>query len=508
MALFCAISGQVPEQPVVSIKSGHLFEKRLIEKYIREKGKCPITEVTLALEDLLPIPASTASAVKPRTAPATSIPGLLGLLHDEYDHQALETHTLRQHLHSVRQELCHALYQHDAATRVIARLMRERDEAVAALEAAKQTIAAEQSAKRTASEGADAQAGKRQKVPSIPDEVLQELQDVNAQLSKGRKKREISKTLATPDDLKAFSLLTSVPLHKTTQGGITQIEFNPENANVVATAGVDGTVQLFDHSASRQLGALEGHTKRVSGLQYVSGSTIITSSYDRTARIWKADSAGSFSSAATMKDHQAEVVGITLHPSKKYFVTASADTTWNFYDLEAASLLKSVSDESVKEGYTTVSFHPDGLILGTATDAHAIRIWEVRQQKNVASFPDHTGTVRSLSFSENGYYLGSAGDDGVKLWDLRKLKVLRTLTPFDDAPCNVVSFDNSGQYLGVGGADARVYNSKQDWSVVHTFPEMPKKGVLSLKFGPDAKTLFVGSADHNLRIFGTAKVND
>ncbi len=55
--MFCAISGTVPEQPVVS-KAGVLFERRLVEKYVRETGKCPITGEALSVDDLLPIKAN------------------------------------------------------------------------------------------------------------------------------------------------------------------------------------------------------------------------------------------------------------------------------------------------------------------------------------------------------------------------------------------------------------------------------------------------------------------
>ena len=47
------VSGEVPVEPVISVKTGHLFEKRLIEKYLKAGNKCPISGVELAETDLL-----------------------------------------------------------------------------------------------------------------------------------------------------------------------------------------------------------------------------------------------------------------------------------------------------------------------------------------------------------------------------------------------------------------------------------------------------------------------
>ena len=36
-----------------------------------------------------------------------------------------------------------------------------------------------------------------------------------------------------------------------------------------------------------------------------------------------------------LSDHSGEVVGVALHPTNKYFITASADRSWAFYDLDS-----------------------------------------------------------------------------------------------------------------------------------------------------------------------------
>ena len=180
-AMFCSISGTTPEDPVISSKTGHLYERSLITKALQvrsfrspplprdlrggpnpprrwkksrvsrppgtkiskptfaphpdlspqETGECPVTKTPMTLEDLLEVKSS--KMVKPRATAAASIPGLLSIFHNEWDALMLETHELRVDLHGTRQELSHALYQHDAACRVISRLIKERDEAREAL---------------------------------------------------------------------------------------------------------------------------------------------------------------------------------------------------------------------------------------------------------------------------------------------------------------------------------------------------------------------------------------
>lgn len=53
--LFSTVSNEVPEHPCVSPVSNHVYERRLIEKYIAENGTDPINNQPLSEEQLIDI---------------------------------------------------------------------------------------------------------------------------------------------------------------------------------------------------------------------------------------------------------------------------------------------------------------------------------------------------------------------------------------------------------------------------------------------------------------------
>jgi len=121
----------------------------------------------------------------------------------------------------------------------------------------------------------------------------------------------------------------------------------------------------------------------------------------------------------------------------------------------------------------------------------------------VAKLEGHESEVMSLTFSENGYYLGTASKDGsVKLWDLRKPICIQTIKVEESAPVNCVRFDRTGQYLAVAASTVQVYNFESKASLAPTVQFNDHTGaVMGVSFGPNASTLASVSMDRSLKLF-------
>jgi pre-mRNA-processing factor 19 len=414
----------------------------------------------------------------------------------------LECYSLKQQLNLARQQLAHALYQQDAACRVIARLTRERDDARTALATAQAQPSAAGSS-GTSGDGMEVEAG-----AGIPEQVKQRLLSVSKQLTTERKKRTVPKETATEDQIKSLHVTSSHPTHSSSKPGILCLDLHP-NQKLAATGGVDRNVVVLNRESGVAAPALTGHTKRVNRVAFhPERDMLMSASHDGTVRLWAAQGEENdvprYAAAGQLQPHGgAEVVSLSLHPTGDFIASASLNGSWAFSDLSSQRTLVSVPSP-IQESVHAASFHPDGLIYSTGTSTAKVRVWDMKTLNNVATFDGHTGPVRSIAFSENGFYMASAGDDHtVRLWDLRKLKSFQTIS-LPDSELASVAFDYSGKYLAIGGSDVRVYGfagKVVEPLVTLADHSAPVTGVL---FGQHAHLLASTSLDRTIKFFQTS----
>ena len=490
--MFCAISGNAPEKPVVSTKSGHVFEQSVIEKYVESTGKCPVTQEPLELSDLLPLKATT--TVKPRVSAATTIPGMLTLFQNEWDALMLECFTLKQQLETVRQELGRSLYEHDAACRVIARLIQERDDARKALAEAKLDVAAPPTAAATQAPPAAMEV--EVQAQGLTSEQAAQIDATAKTLSKGRKKRPVPPGYPSPAQISAYAVVGE-PARLHVGGGVC-VGTHPTES-LVASGGADGSVVLSTAASAAGLttqGSFQAGKQALTAIcLHPIRDRVVTASTDGAVRVHST----SGELAHTYTVHRGSVTGCTLHATGAFAVTSSSDRTWSLMDLESGSCIFHNRDAAAV-GYTAAGAHPDGLICATAMEK-VVRVWELKSQTNAANFEGHEAAISCLSFSENGYYLATgAADSTVRLWDLRKLKTFQTLAC--PGPVHSVSFDNSGQALVTGSSNALGIYETKSWESLAAFE--PGSAVTSVAIGPQAGVLACGTGAGIVALYGGA----
>jgi pre-mRNA-processing factor 19 len=407
------------------------------------------------IASLLFIVIRVANPIPPlRTAAPTSVNGLLHTIQQEWDETVLEAFNLRQQLDTTRKELAHSLYQYDAACRVIARLIKERDEAYnmvksfqGAPNGAALTNGNHNSEEGNSAEMETEETSQQQSPNEISATVVEELNTLCKQLSSGRKHRKPSEFLQNKDNMSKIQEVSSFSPHK---GGITSIAVRSidsssshSNDHYLLSAGLDKSLILSNLSSGQVYCKMNGHKDKVNVVAFSPSSSstsdlIFSCSRDRTLKIWSPNSSSSLTNPiykeAMSVTHSSSVNGFTVQPTGNYVISATENGQWNFIDCHRGMILKSVDDnskDSHHSGYSVCSLHPDGLILGTGTINGELKVWDIREQKLVSSLKESSSesvfSVNSVSFSENGYLTAIGYSNGeVKVWDLRKLCCMKT----------------------------------------------------------------------------------
>ncbi|EON69712.1 hypothetical protein W97_08972 [Coniosporium apollinis CBS 100218] len=478
--MLCAISGEAPQVPVASRKSGNVFEKRLIEAYIAEHGSDPVNGEELSTDDLVEL--KTARIVRPRPPTLTSIPALLSTFQNEWDAVALETFQLKQQLAQTRQELSTALYQNDAATRVIARLQRERDEARDAL--SKITI----SAGGPAAANGDAMQVDNQ---GLPEALVARVQATQQKLSSTRRKRPVPEGWASAETIQSFdSVQTTDPLYP--QSRTMALD---ETRDLVLSGGAPGSAAVYSISMQAEASRLSGVSGSVTAaLWFGSQPVLATSTGD--VDVFEQDG----TRAAHLGSHAGAATSLALHPSGDILASTGVDKSFILYDLSSMTLLTQVFTSSE---ITCGKFHPDGHLFAAGLKSGKIQLFQTENSETVAEF-DAGGPLHAISFSENGTWLAAAvqGETSVSIWDLRKQEVIKVLDV--GSAIEGMDWDYTGQFLAVAGpgcvAVEQYSKASKSWS------ELVRKAIpaRAVQWGPNGYSLVALTAEGALMTLGAA----
>ena len=419
----------------------------------------------MTADDLLPIVANP--AVKPRPPTATSIPGILGMLQDEWDAQAAEAFQLRKQLYATRQELSQVLYQQDAAVRTCARLMEQRDAArkqLAESGAAAPAAAAEAPPPKRAAAGEASEAAPEKRVRftegdetvALEPDALAIVESAYKQLTDGRKGRAVPQgTPSAADVRQKYGSLGAWP----SDGTVIALD-SCESPSVVGG-------NMLVTTASGKASLVDGETGAVrvsvTGAEKTTGACLLPypttanlplaalASQDGCVRLYDFGRTDGDALVDTATPFGAEMdLAIAAHSGTRgaFVYAASGTGGWALIDTTAnMTPVASRRRGSAAAARPCVASHPDGILFGTASSRDGtVTLWDCRNATTAMTLECAGGGIHSLSMSENGYYIAVAGADGASVYDLRKSK---EVAKWDEhGPSYAVAFDAYGTLMG------------------------------------------------------------
>jgi WD40 repeat protein len=167
--------------------------------------------------------------------------------------------------------------------------------------------------------------------------------------------------------------------------------------------------------------------------------------------------------------------------------------------------VKDASTEKILEagrGISDPEWSPDGSLLATA-GPEAIRVWRVRDGKQLRAFEDHgvpLGALGAVRWSPDGRVLATEGEEHeVGLWDVKSGRRLRTLPKDRGSGYGVTAFSPDGRLFARGGETVELW-SVAEGRLVRKL-EGPGSTASALAFSPDGDVLATGTAEGEIRLW-------
>ena len=216
---------------------------------------------------------------------------------------------------------------------------------------------------------------------------------------------------------------------------VTAASFSPDGTRVV-TSSWDRTARIRDVATGKQLKVLEGHKMPLGSVAFsADGKRVVTASFDGMAAIWDAASGEALMG---LRGHGNFVTGAAFSPDSSKVATVSWDKTVRVWDSATGRELLKIDTQAT---LFAIAFSPDGKRLASASNDRTVRLleldtgkvtvtvargdrastdgtarlWDAATGRERTQLRAHAGFVNGVAFSADGRWIATSGVDALAL---------------------------------------------------------------------------------------------
>ncbi|MBU2509966.1 caspase family protein [bacterium] len=258
--------------------------------------------------------------------------------------------------------------------------------------------------------------------------------------------------------------------------------FSPDGS-YLASVGREETIKIWDLKSGKELHTLSGYKSQINAINFSPDSKYLASVCLKGAKLWDIRTGGEVKNYEKMGGN----TSIAFSPNGRFVATGDWIGIIRLIDLDTGKVIKyleglsgqviGMTDNAGKltkihkshhDQIDSVAFSPDGRFLVSGSRDQTVKLWDVREAKEITTFNGHLAGVNSVAFSPDGRFVASASTDSTtKLWDITsKKEIVSMISYINDEWLTITpdSFFNSskdgGKYINVvKGMD--VYNIDQ-----------------------------------------------
>ena len=240
---------------------------------------------------------------------------------------------------------------------------------------------------------------------------------------------------------------------------INAVAFSPDG-RILASAGVDQTIKLWDVASGSELRSLRGHTSAVQALAFsADGRLLASGGTDAAIKIWEVDTG---SVVRTLEGHQLTVTSVAFSSDDLTLASGAMDQTIRVWSMATGRLLQTMvtDDKAEFRGDTLMALSRDGRTL--ASGGEIVRLWDassgvelrtLRGRSTPGSQPDS-----AIAFSPDGTTLAVAGNS-VSLMEVASGRTRWVIKGDADFGIKSLTFSPDGKTLVGGGIEITYWDA-------------------------------------------------